>query len=88
MIFVNMPQFQNMNISKTWSITILRVSLSRKVQENKGNQKNGKNTEKTDWLLHQPIKSFLEKKLWYIIETNNKPFNEQIESVKQALDSI
>ena len=40
------PEFlQNMRVKHE---TILRVSLSRKVQENKGNQKNGKNTEKTD----------------------------------------
>ena len=49
---------------------MLTVSLSRKVQENKGNQKNGKNKEKTDSLLRQPIRSILEKKLQYNIQTN------------------
>ena len=65
-----MPQFQNMNFSKNWRLTMLTVSLSRKVQENKGNQKNGKNKEKTDSLLRPPIRSILEKKLQYNIQTN------------------
>ena len=65
-----MPQFQNMNFSKNWRLTMLTVSLSRKVQENKGNQKNGKNKEKTDSLLRQPIRSILEKKLQCNIQTN------------------
>ena len=42
------PQFQNMNFSKNGRLTVMRLSLQRKVQESKGNQKKGKNTEKTD----------------------------------------
>ena len=52
----------------------------------KGNEKYGKNTEKIDWLLHESIKSLLKKNFDALYKQTDKPFNEQIVSVKQALD--
>ena len=55
----------------------MRVSLSRKLQQMKGNEKYGKNTEKIDWLLHEPIKSLLKKNFDALYKQTDKPFNEQ-----------
>ena len=75
-----------MNFSQNWRLTILRVSLSRKEQENKGNQKNGKNTEKNRLTSTSPNKIFIRKKNFDTLNKQiDKPFNEQIESVKQDL---
>ena len=64
----------------------MKLSLPRKVQESKRNQKKGKNTEKIDWLLHQPIKSLHYTKTDILYKQIDKLFNEKIESVKPALD--
>ena len=73
------PEFlQNMRVKHE---TILRVSLSRKVQESKGNQRNGKID------LTSAHKVFIRKKNFdTLYKKIDKLFNEQIESVKQTLD--
>ena len=76
-----------MNFSKNWRLTILsKVSLSKKVQENKENQNNGKNTEKNRFTSTSAHAIFITKKIDTLYKQIDKPFNEQIESLKQALD--
>ena len=76
-----------MNFSKNWRLTILsKVSLSKKVQENKENQNNGKNTEKNRFTSTSAHAIFIRKKIDTLYKQTDKPVNEQIESLKQALD--
>ena len=63
------------------------MSLSRKVQEKKGNPKNGKYTEKNRLTSTSTHKIFIRNENFdRLYKQIDKIFNEQTESVKQALD--